>query len=312
MSQSFSGITDTIGSSTVPHVQNFLMKSNPGALILELVTGSDMGTVPVQIQGSGVNVMSGGNELGERNAEGPRRGGTLMKGRRRLFRFCISACSILLSAFLLALTCSALDNQVGCGNEPLYSRHGSMKGQIKSPNGQNELAIENLQDDKDPEGYVSFSLTVGEKHFSARLSGWRTEVLWSPDSKAFAVNQTEGGGSIGQQAYIFYVEENGLRRVDVSPPVEKAFGSPVKCEVPVPPNTAIIQWLDSNRILVAAEVVPVSICERRGTFQTYELSLPDLEILHVYGQAESKRLFGDALGCELRSADDSSAKSWQK
>jgi RHS repeat-associated protein len=49
-SQSFSGITDTIGSSTVPNVQNFLMKNNPGSLILELVTGSDMGTVPVQIQ----------------------------------------------------------------------------------------------------------------------------------------------------------------------------------------------------------------------------------------------------------------------
>jgi hypothetical protein len=48
-SQSFSGITDTIGSSSVPNVQNFLMKSNPGALILELVTGSDMGKVPVQI-----------------------------------------------------------------------------------------------------------------------------------------------------------------------------------------------------------------------------------------------------------------------
>ena len=50
MSQSFSGVTDTIGSSTVPNVQNFLMKNNPGALILELVTGSDMGKVPVQIQ----------------------------------------------------------------------------------------------------------------------------------------------------------------------------------------------------------------------------------------------------------------------
>jgi RHS repeat-associated protein len=48
-SQSFSGITDTIGSRTVPNVQNFLMKSNPGALILELVTGSDMGKVPVTI-----------------------------------------------------------------------------------------------------------------------------------------------------------------------------------------------------------------------------------------------------------------------
>lgn len=235
-----------------------------------------------------------------------------MKRRVRLFRFGMSASSILLSTFLLGLTCNAVDNKVGCGKEPLYSRHGLMGRQIKSPDGQSELTIENLRDDKDPDGYVSYHVTVGEKQFSERLSGWRTEVLWSPDSKAFAVNQTDGGGGIGQHAYIFYVEENGLRRVDVSPSVEKAFGSPVKCEVPVPPNTAIIQWLDANRILVAAEVVPVSICECRGTFKTYELSLPNLEILHVYGQAESKTLFGDELGCELRDADDSSAKSWQK
>ncbi len=235
-----------------------------------------------------------------------------MKTRERLFRFCMSACGILLSAFLLTLTCAAVDNKVGCGKEPLYSRHAALDKRIKSPDGQNELAIENLRDDKDSEGYVSFRVTVGEKHFSDRLSGWRTEVLWSPDSKAFAVNQTEGGGGIGQRAYVFYLEESGLRKVDVSAPIEKAFGSPVKCEVPVPPNTAIVEWLDSNRVLVAAEVVPVSICECRGTFKTYEVLLPDLQILHVYGQAESKTQFGDALGCELRNADDSSAKSWQK
>jgi hypothetical protein len=224
------------------------------------------------------------------------------------------ACGVLLSAtLLLGITHGAQNNnELGCGKEPLYARHGSLGGQIKSPDGKYELAIEKLRDDKDSDGYVFYRVTVGEKHFSVRLSGWRTEVLWSPDSKAFSVNQTEGGGGIGQHAYIFYVEENGLRRVDVSPPVEKAFGSPVKCEVPVPPNTTIIQWLDTKRILVAAEVVPVSICECRGTFKTYELSLPNLGILHVYGQAESKTLFGDALGCELRNADDSSAKSWQK
>jgi hypothetical protein len=235
-----------------------------------------------------------------------------MKAKERLFRFYVSACGILLSAFMLTVTCGAVDNKVGCGKEPLYARQAALDKQIKSPDGQNELTIENLRDDKDPEGYVSFSVTVGEKHFSDRLTGWRTEVMWSPDSKAFAVNQTEGGGGIGQRAYVFYLEESGLRKVDVSAPVEKAFGSPVKCEVPVPPNTAIVKWMDSNRILVAAEVVPVSICESRGTFKTYEVSLPDLAIQHVYGQAESKTLFGDSLGCELRNAEDSYAKSWQK
>jgi hypothetical protein len=235
-----------------------------------------------------------------------------VRRRGRWFRLCIGVCGVLLGACLLGLMGSPVDTKVGCEKEPLYSRHGSTNTQVKSPDGLSELTIAKLRDDNDVDGYVSFSVSVGEKHFSARLSGWRTEVLWSPDSKAFAVNQTEGGGGIGQHTYIFYLGENDLRRVDVSPPVEKAFGFPVKCEVPVPPNTAIIQWLDSNRVLVAAEIVPVSICESRGTFKTYELLLPDLVIQHVYGQAESKTMFRDALGCELRSADDSSAKAWQK
>jgi hypothetical protein len=152
---------------------------------------------------------------------------------------------------------------------------------------------------------------VGGKHFSARLSGWGTEVLWSPDSRAFAANQTEGGGGIGHRTYVFYLTDNGLRKVDVSAPVEKVFGSPVKCEAPVSPNTATLKWLDSKRILVVAEVVPVSICECGGTFQTYELSLPYIEIVQVYTQAETRRFFGGALGCELRRADDRCARSWQ-
>jgi hypothetical protein len=234
------------------------------------------------------------------------------RGGRPLFRFCTGVCGVLLSTLLLVLTPTAQNSKVGCGSEPLYARHGFVRGQVKSPDGENELAIENLRDDKDPDGYVSYRVTVGEKHFSARLSGWRTEVLWSPDSRAFAVNQTEGGGGIGQRAYVFYLEDGGLRKVDVFAPIEKAFGSRVKCEVPVSPNTAIVQWLDSSRILVAAEVVPVSICPCRGAFRMYELQLRDLEIMHVYNQAESKGLFGDALGCELRNADNSCAKDLGK
>jgi RHS repeat-associated protein len=47
--QSFSGITDVIGSSAVPNVRNFLIQKNPNALILELVNGSDQGVTTVQL-----------------------------------------------------------------------------------------------------------------------------------------------------------------------------------------------------------------------------------------------------------------------
>jgi hypothetical protein len=156
-------------------------------------------------------------------------------------------------------------------------------------------------------------VSVAGKKFSTRLLGFDAEVLWAQDSSAFAVTQTEGGGGIGYRVYVFYVDETGLKRVDVSTVVEKAFGTPVKCEVPVPPNTGFVDWVDgSERILVAAEVIPVSYCQCSGMFKVYELSLPDVRILHTYSQIEAKQKFSNLLGCELHDADDKCAEQTTK
>jgi hypothetical protein len=91
--------------------------------------------------------------------------------------------------------------------------------------------------------------------------------------------------------------------VTVSNPVEKAFGMPTKCEVPVVPNTGFVTWLgQSNSILIAAEVVPVSVCRCAGMFRLYELHLPDLRIVRSYDQSTAQRKFANVLGCELLEA----------
>jgi len=108
-----------------------------------------------------------------------------------------------------------------------------------------------VDDPKADDGYyVRISVRVGGKRFKTRLHGFRAEILWSPNSSAFIVNETEGGGGFDQKAYIFYVKPDGLERKDVSPPVERAFGTPVKCVSPVAPNTAVVTWLSPNRLLV--------------------------------------------------------------
>jgi len=141
--------------------------------------------------------------------------------------------------------------------------------------------------------------------YSAKLAGFDAEVTWSPDSSAFAVTQTEGGGGFGYRVYIFYVEPSGLRKLAVSAPIEKAFGTPTRCEVPVPPNTGFVTWLSgSKRILIAAEVVPVSVCQCGGMFRVYEVHLSDLQIIASYGQSLAKKKFADVLGCELSDAKD--------
>lgn len=218
---------------------------------------------------------------------------------------------LLLLSLLLSSSCSSDEKKLGCAGEPLYSNYGIIKEQIKSPDGQKTLTAE-VREDAHDDAYVVFRVQAGKRRLTARLYGWNPEVLWSPDSRSFAVNQTEGGGGIGQRAYIFYLGKQRLRKIDVSAPVEKRFGRPVKCEVPVLPNTAVLQWLNPKRILVVAEVVHVSICRCPGTFKSYEMSLPDLKILKIHTQAETQRLYGNALGCEFRQADNQCAKTWQK
>ena len=187
-----------------------------------------------------------------------------------------------------------------CKNLPLYARHGiENRGKIKSPDGNKTLLLRFHHDDQSM-GYISLLLREGQSAFAARLDGFRSEILWSPDSSRFAVNQTVGGGGFGQKAYVFSVVAGRLRRIDISRPVEKAFGSPVKCEILMQPNTAIIQWLDSDKVVVVAEVVPVSVCECHGSFRSYVVSLTDLTIKRSYSQAETRRLFSDSLGCELK------------
>jgi hypothetical protein len=74
--------------------------------------------------------------------------------------------------------------------------------------------------------------------------------------------------------------------------------------VKVLPNTAVVTWLSPQRLLVAAETVPVSICKCDGSFEAYAVSLPDMKIEKRYSQQEAKKKFWSQLGCEPRDAND--------
>ncbi|HEX7285751.1 MAG TPA: hypothetical protein VF532_06180 [Candidatus Angelobacter sp.] len=220
---------------------------------------------------------------------------------------------------ILALVCPSLAHSPApakgpCENQTLYARVAIEDGHgpIKSPDGKKSVAALRVEDPSDPEGqYMSLLVRIGQKRFKARLNGFRSEILWAPDSSSFAVNETEGGGGFDQRAYIFYVKESGLTKLDVSRPVEKAFGFQGKCDARLLPNTAVLAWLAPDRLLAVAEVVDVSVCKHPGTFLTYEVSFPDLKILARHTQRESKQKFMQYLGCELRGADDKSASAWQ-
>jgi hypothetical protein len=231
------------------------------------------------------------------------------KGKSAEFRKGETPRCLLMKPFILigvlSIAALAQQPQTSCDitrNHTLYSWNASVFADtIKSPDGKKVVTMQRTDDN---DGSIRYTVIVGSRRFSTQLPGWNAEISWSPDSSAFAVTETEGGGGIGCEAYIFRIREQGLQEINLSPLVAKAFGSPAKCEVPVAPNIAFISWLDSRRVLVAAEVVPASICKCMGMFAAYEISLPEASITHRYSQSEAKKKFWSLLGCELRDADD--------
>ncbi len=163
---------------------------------------------------------------------------------------------------------------------------------ISAPDGQKTILAEAEGDN------LSLRVSAYGKWFPVDLGEWivGAEAAWSPDSKAFFVTASEGG-RVGQyHSLIFQVSEDGIRTVDLNPVVEQAFGHPAVCAWPELPNVVAITWLgSSSRLLLAAQILPHSVCDSMGTFRAYEISVPQGAILRKYSQIETKRLFGGHL-----------------
>jgi hypothetical protein len=151
-----------------------------------------------------------------------------------------------------------------------------------------------------------FFITLRSKRIPLFAGHVEPEVLWSPDSKAFAETYSDGGAVGTFHVLIYYVEKDQLREIEPTAAVTKEFLSrPRICFAPEDPNIGAIKWLkDSSERLVAAEILPHSNCDDMGTFRAYRIRLPGGDIVKSYGQIEAKKLFGKHLGVELRAADD--------
>jgi hypothetical protein len=91
----------------------------------------------------------------------------------------------------------------GCGGRPLYARKATENdhGPVNSPDALKWVTATLVEDGSDADGmHIEIVRHLRGKRFPTRLQGFRSEILWSPDAGAFAVNQTEGGGGFDQRA----------------------------------------------------------------------------------------------------------------
>jgi hypothetical protein len=181
---------------------------------------------------------------------------------------------------------------------------------ITSPDGEKSVLLVGL--DKNADDFpTAVNVKVGGKTLKGFIRfGLNAEVLWSPDSKAFAITGSSEGGNGAYLTDVFLLAPEKLVTVPLTETIWKEFGHPVKCGWPEVPNVVAVTWVkDSHVLLVAAQIIMHSNCDSYGTFKAYEVSLPAGTIGRSYDQLETKEKFGAQLGDWLASAPDKCIRS---
>lgn len=172
---------------------------------------------------------------------------------------------------------------------------------IKSPDGLNVIKAQWASYESD----IIFNLKGPSRNETLDIGkGIGSQVMWSPDSKAFSLTSSDWGGNGPYQTYIYYIDGTATRKIDINDEVRRVVDPTLKCDRDQTANVIAIAWRGSSRHLLAAGQVPHhSVCRDMGTFVIFEMLLPEKKIVRRYNQAEAKRRFAAYLGEELRDAE---------
>jgi hypothetical protein len=97
------------------------------------------------------------------------------------------------------------------------------------------------------------------------------------------------------------VNNQRVRRIEVTREVEREFKEKYKCVEPQPPNIGGIKWIDSSdKLLLVAEVPPHSNCPQMGLIMGYVVSLPSGKIMERFDLANLNIVWGNQLGLRLK------------
>ncbi len=204
-------------------------------------------------------------------------------------------------------------------SDPLYSsvhsviipEHERYTKRIVAPDGL-KFVTANLADEPE-EGEQRIKVTVGGRTLPLQSKGMGAEILWSPDSRWLAVTYTWCCSGFSPYLYVYEVSESGVRDLHVGDALTSGFGNGIRCENGTPASkfalTAAVKWLDSSHLIAAVQVPHVSVCDSMGVFELREISIPGLSISKTYDQLESKRMFLNDLGGNLRDTNDACVRN---
>ena len=215
------------------------------------------------------------------------------------------------SAVILSLLCSAFSQ--GTGQEQPYfcsqAIYIYLGKTAPSPDGKDTVSLRVL--DENAEDFPSLVVVVTpQRRLTSKINfGLNAQVLWNADSSGFAVTGSSEGANGRYHTSAFLLRKGQLVQVPLTRIIENAFGHPMKCGWPELPNVAAVRWLDSRRLLLAAEIINHSNCDCFGTFKGYVVDVLNQSVVRAYDQLQVKERFHADLGPWLMDANDDWARN---
>lgn len=230
-----------------------------------------------------------------------------------MLRFCRPVAALI----LLVLTCESLPGKGGFYSKSAVPLRDAIAGSdhsvlIDSPNHRSRVIATYREDKLDTHIDLRLTGELGDLQLDLN-PGVASELLWSPDSRAFFVTSSDGGANGNYHLYLVDQFGGKLQNREITNLIYKQFGHPFRCDPAnrwfERPNVAGIGWTGrSHQLWIAAEVVPHSVCDSFGTFRVFEFDPETNQVLRILGQLEAKRELRPMLGEELQNADDSCAR----
>jgi hypothetical protein len=126
------------------------------------------------------------------------------------------------------------------------------------------------------------------------------EIEWAPDSRAFAVTQSDGGAVGTWYVEVYRILSGSLQKIEVMRTVSADFQTrPGGCTEEVA-NIGAVGWLGPKSLLMVAEAPPHSSCRDMSVIRGYEVSVSDGCIIRRYKSNELKKRHWKLLGPRLK------------
>lgn len=202
------------------------------------------------------------------------------------------ACSV-----LLILRCYVLagEAQWSIESTALQYRGGIRHVEVMSPDRKKIVIVDD----------VKLSVVMDGKHLPgldnvgvASLS----ELEWSPDSRAFFINESYGGAIGDWHVKVYLIgDDKTVRRVDIAKKVVSRFEKQYQCKEPEEPNIGAVKWFNGEKhLLLVAQVPPHSSCPEMGKIRGYVVEIPTGKIIKELDGDTLKIEWGTFLGKRLK------------